>query len=316
MTPAQHGRAVAMGIDAALSPKSETDGERMEGTHTTPMRHPSGDALEDAVTMNDHQGSTWEEIVGAANVSDKRIAVDGDGGGTKVVKAASVAGMTLTSMQPMRLRNGGCLTVRKKTIRYRCTRASPARCSARAVDCAVENVPDEDRDALVGAAVMGVKKLTGSWYFTPEDGDKWYVGTTTAGVTTYTAETLYAKFGHWLVDSNNDNNAEVMTYALTGGNTEWPRIDREHCSRRHRTDGYVGQLPRSRRRDVRVPDRQPGRHDQHDPIGCVHRHGQLGGDIRTSKTDTWRHRPRTSRATRPIRAGRSNFWRRASPTAP
>ena len=60
---------------------------------------------------------------------------------------------------------------------------------------------------------MGVKKLTGSWYFTPEHGDEWYVGTTAAGVTTYEAETLYAQFGHWL-ESDEDN--LVNTYALGG----------------------------------------------------------------------------------------------------
>ena len=96
MTPAQHGRAVAMDIDAALSPTSVDIGARMRGTHTS-MLPVLAAPSEDAVRMNDHQGSTWEEIVGAANVSDKRIGVTG--GGTKVVKAASVAGMTLTSMQ-------------------------------------------------------------------------------------------------------------------------------------------------------------------------------------------------------------------------
>ena len=47
----------------------------------------------DAVMMNDHQGETWAEIVGAANVVDKRIAATG--GGTEVVSAASFAGMPL-----------------------------------------------------------------------------------------------------------------------------------------------------------------------------------------------------------------------------
>ena len=51
----------------------------------------------DAVRMNDHQGSTWTEIVGVENVRDMRIgAMTGGGGGTEVVKAASFAGMALT----------------------------------------------------------------------------------------------------------------------------------------------------------------------------------------------------------------------------
>ena len=86
-TPAQHGRAVAMDIDAALSPDiRKATGPGQRGTHGDMA--PAAEGFPDAVTMNDHQGSTWEEIVGAANVSDKRIGVNG--GGTTVVKAASV----------------------------------------------------------------------------------------------------------------------------------------------------------------------------------------------------------------------------------
>ena len=206
MTPAQLGRTVAMDIDAALSPTSVDNGAPDRGTHGASA---PGDAFEDAVRMNDHQGSTWEEIVGAANVSDKRIAVDGEGEGTKVVKAASVAGMTLTSMQtaaPM-VPDGTQVTT---DIEYKGIRGTVF-CAGS--DCAVENVPNDAEDADVGAVVEGVKKLTGSWYFTPEHGDEWYVGTTAAGVTTYEAETLYAQFGHWL-ESDEDN--LVNTYALGG----------------------------------------------------------------------------------------------------
>ena len=91
MTPAQHGRAVAEDIAMALGPMDGTDGARMRGAHgnTAPA-----DTFKDAVMMNDHQGSTWTEIVGVENVRDLRIGVAG--GGTKRVSAASFDGMAVT----------------------------------------------------------------------------------------------------------------------------------------------------------------------------------------------------------------------------
>ena len=49
MTPAQHGRAVAMDIDAALSPTDVDNGAPDRGMHTTPDAAPAADAFEDAV---------------------------------------------------------------------------------------------------------------------------------------------------------------------------------------------------------------------------------------------------------------------------
>ena len=235
--------------------------------------------------MNDHQGSTWEEIVGAANVSDKRIGVGGrrdqgcKGGVVRGDGAHFDAALRQSASQ---------LTVRKLTP-ISSTKASPVRCSARAAiaKCQRRMLDDDE----------GVSTLTGSWYFTPDHGDEWYVGTTAAGVTTYEAETLYAQFGHWLESDADTNVVSINTYALGGVDAtddscqyDGARLDhRETLGIRHHTVGYVGQLPRACRRDVRPPDRQHGRHDQHDPIGCVYRHGQLGGDIRTC-SDTWRHR--------------------------
>ena len=197
MTPAQHGRAVAMDIDAALSPTSETNGARARGTHgaTAPA-----DTFEDAVTMNDHQGSTWEEVVGAANVNDMRI---DRGDGTKVVKAASFARMAVDSITTSPPAVGDEVTdgTEYDTANYM---GIPGTVFCAGTDCKVEDVD-------------GVVTLTGSWYFTPTDGKEWYVGTTVAGVTTYAAETLYARFGHWLAESVGNN--VVNTYAMTGGNT-------------------------------------------------------------------------------------------------
>ena len=95
MTPAQHGRAVAMEIAMALVPMSDILGARMRGTHAAPDADaPDAMMFPDAVRMNDHQGSTWTEIVGVEKVRDMRIGVTG--GGTKRVSAASFDGMALT----------------------------------------------------------------------------------------------------------------------------------------------------------------------------------------------------------------------------
>ena len=61
--------------------------------------------------------------------------------------------------------------------------------------------------------------LTGSWYFTPDSGDTWYTGTTTGGVTTYSAETLYVRFGHWLTQAGVPLVTTINTYAMTGAGT-------------------------------------------------------------------------------------------------
>ena len=98
------------------------------------MLHPLLTPSKTRSGMNDHQGSTWEEIVGAANVSDKRIA---EGAGTKVVKAASVAGMTLTTTQDAAedVDDGTQVTT---GIEYK---GIPGTVFCASSDCAVEDVP-------------------------------------------------------------------------------------------------------------------------------------------------------------------------------
>ena len=177
-----------------------------------------------------------------------------------------------------------CLTVRKNDhgIMYK---GIPGTVFCAGSDCAVV-MCSTTSDAAVDV-VSRVKKLTGSWYFTPEQ--RRWSGTSgqhaLTGVTTYSPETLYAQFGHWLVDTKMTDTAQGqhLRVGRCGGGTNYQydgRLNREHWGWRHHTVGYVGQLPRACRRHVRPPDRQHGRHDQHDPIGCVYRHGQLGGDIR------------------------------------
>ena len=55
--------------------------------------------------------------------------------------------------------------------------------------------------------------MTGSWFFAPDEGDEWYVRD--AADAQYMAETLYARFGHWLTTTGIDGDTEVNTYAMT-----------------------------------------------------------------------------------------------------
>ena len=202
MTPAQHGTAVAMDVATALVPAMDSpDGSRARGMHG--VMGPEADAagFKDAVTENDHQGSTWAEIVGAANVVEKRIAATG--AGTEVVSAASFAGMPVSSV------TGGPAVDAEIADGTEYPAASymgiPGRVFC-AGSCMVEDV-------------AGTDTLTGSWFFTPEFPKVWYVESTGVnGVTTYGMETLYARFGHWLVD---DSGTGVNTFASSAGGTDF-----------------------------------------------------------------------------------------------
>ena len=200
MTPAQHGRAVAMKIAMALAPTSVTMGARMRGEHGTTA--PVVANFPDAVMMNDHQGSTWAEIVGT--VVDKRIA---EGTGTKAVKAALIEGQMGTDVHLTDLANTG------------------------EYDDGVQ-FPGSDQNGIPGIAFCGGDdcevdedgELTGSWYFTPTSPTEWYVERTVEvdggdDVTSWIPETLYARFGHWLgVVANDDAGAMVNTFAVGGAN--------------------------------------------------------------------------------------------------
>ena len=202
MTPAQHGRAVAMDVVKALEPTDGANGARMRGMHRAAA--PNAEMFKDAVMMNDHQGSTWTEIVGVENVRDMRIGVAA--GGTKRVSAASFDGMALTFItedEPVvgEVEDG----MQFNAANYKLI---PGTVFCAGTDCKVEDV-------------AGVERLTGSWYFTPGDPKEWYVKSTDMdGVVTYNMETLYAEFGHWLLDSNTDGNTEVDTFATSDAGTE------------------------------------------------------------------------------------------------
>ena len=210
MSAADHGQMVAMAIGGALGPRTSTDGAGERVMHDAA---PTGttDAEETAVRMDDHTGKTWEEIAGSANVKDMRIATGGED--THPVRAASFDGMTFTSedegataTETDAFENNG-----KEIAASYMGIGGTAFCVGD--DCRVDE-GDED----------GTIKVTGSWYFTPTPilmtTTDYYLGTTTEDGTTYAAENLYARFGHWLTVDDATGLATVNTYAMTGGNTE------------------------------------------------------------------------------------------------
>ena len=155
------------------------------------------------VKMDDHQGKTWAEIVGAANVSKMRIATGADD--TDEVDAASFAGMALTFITGSPPEVGDVADgMQFGDANYK---GIDGTVFCAGTDCEVE-----------GEA--GSEMLTGSWYFTPDDGDEWYVGTTTDGVTLYAVETMYARFGHWLTVAGDPAVTTVNRFASTGAGTD------------------------------------------------------------------------------------------------
>ena len=199
MTPAEHGEEVAMDIGGALGPMSTTDGSRMRGDHETDDGDvPDAMANADAVRMDNHIGSTWEEIVGSANVKMMRIASAADD--TNVVPAASIAGQPSSSVTTGDLTADGALENGKQ---YEGTyKGIMGTVFCGGTDCAVTTTDD-------------AMTLSGSWYFTPGDEDEWYVRN--EGDTAYVVETLYARFGHWLSEnSTTAGTTDVNTFAVDG----------------------------------------------------------------------------------------------------
>ena len=187
-----------MEVAMALVPKTEIDGARKVGAHDA-MGPADLANLPDAVVMNDHQGQTWEEIVGTANVVDKRIAIAAVGSGTEVVSAASFAGMPPTSIPGGPALNAVIVDGTQYPMASYKGILGTVFCAGS--DCMVEYVADTDT-------------LTGSWYFTPNEPKDWYVKSTDGeGVTTYMEETYYVRFGHWLIEN------DVSGVKVTGVNT-------------------------------------------------------------------------------------------------
>ena len=176
-TPKDAGEAVAMlisnAIDAAVTPGT------VPGT-------PNADT-DVIMTMENRQGKTWAMIAGEDNVMDKRIGATG--GGTAAVKAASVSGMTLgiagVTVNAGEFDDGDQFS----GVTYK---GIPGTMFCTGDDCEAEEVDNPDNP---GTALANVRKLVGSWYFTPTYPKETYV--MPADANSYTAETDYATYGYW-----------------------------------------------------------------------------------------------------------------------
>ena len=193
MGPVSHGEAVATAVVGALGPAGGNDGQgaRVEFDYVA-AAIPDG-----AVEMDDHQGMTWAEIVGDDNLSDMRIAVTG--GGTRPVKAASVAGMDASAAIPV---NTPANAVADGTEFTNAVNGS-----------AWQGVPGTVFCAGSDCGVSAEGALTGSWFFTPDLPMESYIAADDG--MGYGPETLYARFGHWLTVVTGSGETTVHAYAST-----------------------------------------------------------------------------------------------------
>ena len=200
MSATDHGKAAAMDVGAALMPASLTDGGR--NTETAPHgTEAPADTVMNAVTMNNHTGMTWKEIVG--DTTKMRIAnTDTD---TNEVDAASVDGMTLTSAAPETGEDAFADDGLQVAATYKGIVGTIFCVGA---DCTVTENAEDD----------AARDLAGSWYFTPMSPMAYYEKVGDA--TDYTAETNYAQYGHWLTVDTDDGNIVVNTFARGGAGTE------------------------------------------------------------------------------------------------
>ena len=192
------------------------------------------DTFEDAVKMNNHVGKTWAEIVGTATMK-MRIATDPDD--TDPVDAASIEDQPRSSItagdEAMLIPGGDGLEDGAQHVGTYKGILGTVFCAG--ADCEVATGADGET-------------LTGSWFFTPRSTIEWYVRN--AADTAYQAETLYARFGHWLT-TNNDGETEINTYAMTRGNrTNINVITLNTAEDLTHPEGYVGHLRGACRRHV------------------------------------------------------------------
>ena len=193
MGPVSHGEAVAAAVGGALGPAGGNDGRgaRVEFDYMA-AAIPDG-----AVEMDDHQGMTWAEIVGDDNLSDMRIAVTG--GGTRPVKATSVAGMDASAAIPV---NTPANAVADGTEFTNAVNGS-----------AWQGVPGTVFCAGSDCGVSAEGALTGSWFFTPDLPMESYIAADDG--MGYGPETLYARFGHWLTVVAGSGETTMHAYAST-----------------------------------------------------------------------------------------------------
>ena len=188
VTPKKVGEGVAMLVGGALGPSGDTDGSGLRHTHQGADEAPGSPAVPTgaaAMTMgltadNDGGGETWAEIVGDDKVMMKRL-----GDANANVQVASIAGKTPAAVWasvPQVITDIATTPVGLSELADANYSGIPGSVHCLSTtDCKV----DEDG------------KLAGSWYFEPASPREVYVKVGDA--TDYTAETMYTRYGHWIV---------------------------------------------------------------------------------------------------------------------
>ena len=200
-TPTSRARAVAMAVGAALGGMTTDAAIARDAAIGAEV---PGDAVMNAVRMDDHQGNTWAELVGEANIKHERLGTD-----NARVMVASVAGMSAAMVNDSDLSStGGTDEDGKYADLFTTT-----------TDSTYEGIPGDVYCLGTDCEVDSDSKLKGSWYFTPDEATAFYVKNPSeqegvAEMTPYVPETMYAQFGHWLTVDAGD--VIIHRYAKVG----------------------------------------------------------------------------------------------------
>ena len=193
-TPASLAKAVADAIHTALTtdapPDAVTDFKVVQAIID------DTDATTGEVMMGDSdaQGMTWAQIAGSGLVN-MRIAA-GASAASRAVMAKSVDGMTAGDLGLTAAPGTADGTEVDTAVVYKGI-GGVLFCAGS--DCKVENV-------VADTFAAATSKLTGSWYFAPDEGSMaTYIAGATAGTYTLEDPATYVRYGYWLsVDSATD----------------------------------------------------------------------------------------------------------------
>ena len=213
MTAADRGKEVAGLINTALTTDAQTPAVVADFS-TVPT---AAVARTDSVAgsskpmagPSDAQGRTFAQIF-ASRVMDKRIAAGApSGSASRAVKAVSVAGMTAADVSVTASPGTADGTEVDPGVAYKGINGVLF-CAG--TDCKVE-------DVVEGTFAAATSKLTGSWYFAPDDGDTaTYTEGTGDAAGTYSLEdpANYVRFGYWLSIPSGTSNVTTINRYVDG----------------------------------------------------------------------------------------------------
>ena len=202
------GMGVANLINTALTTDAQTPAVGTDFAAVQTVIDDTDD-LTGKVTMgpSDARGKTFAELY-ASMVMDMRIGTTG--GGTRAVKAKSVAGMTLddlfstTPTSALTTTDGFQI---ETDVAYKGISGvlfCAGECDVEAADATATAPADDD-------------ELTGDWYFTDLNANNRYLAGTGTAAGTYTLEavTSYVRYGYWLsTASATDDTTTISRYAV------------------------------------------------------------------------------------------------------